>query len=131
VVIIIKMIIHNQKSQKEFRRELRKNLTPAEAKLWKYLQNSQLDGRKFRRQHSVGQYIIDFYCPKEKLAVELDGNSHFNSVNEQYDIKRSEYLNSLGINVVRFENKDIFEKTEIVLESIKSHFINLPPLTPP
>ena len=125
------MIIHNQKAQKEFRRELRKNLTPAEAKLWKYLQNSQLDGRKFRRQHSVGQYIIDFYCPKEKLAVELDGNSHFNSVNEQYDIKRGEYLNSLGINVVRFENKDIFEKTEIVLESIKSHFINLPPLTPP
>jgi len=131
VVIIIKMIIHNQKAQKEFRRELRKNLTPAEAKLWKYLQNSQLDGRKFRRQHSVGQYIIDFYCPKEKLAVELDGNSHFNSVNEQYDIKRGEYLNSLGINVVRFENKDIFEKTEIVLESIKSHFINLPPLPPP
>jgi very-short-patch-repair endonuclease len=125
------MIIHNQKAQKEFRRELRKNLTPAEAKLWKYLQNSQLDGRKFRRQHSVGQYIIDFYCPKEKLAVELDGNSHFNSVNEQYDIKRGEYLNSLGINVVRFENKDIFEKTEIVLESIKSHFINLPPLPPP
>jgi very-short-patch-repair endonuclease len=125
------MIVHNQKSQKEFRRELRKNLTPAEAKLWKYLQNSQLDGRKFRRQHSVGQFIIDFYCPKEKLAVELDGNSHFNSVNEQYDIKRSEYLNSLGINVVRFENKDIFEKTEIVLKSIKSHFINLPPLPPP
>ena len=131
MVIIIKMIIHNQKAQKEFRRELRKNLTPAEAKLWKYLQNSKLDGRKFRRQHSVGQYIIDFYCPKEKLAVELDGNSHFNSVNEQYDIKRGEYLNSLGINVVRFENKDIFEKTEIVLESIKSHFINLPPLPPP
>jgi len=121
------MYIHNKKELKGKRRELRKNLTPAETKLWKYLQDSQLEGRKFRRQHSIGQNIIDFYCPKEKLAVELDGNIHFNPVNGQYDLLRDKYITSLGIKVIRFKNKDIFEKSEIVLEAIKSNFKELPP----
>ena len=69
-------MINNKKSLKSFRKELRINLTPAEAKLWTYLQKSKLDGRKFRRQHSVESYILDFYCPAEKLAVELDGEVH-------------------------------------------------------
>jgi len=96
--------------------------------LWKCLQNSKFEGRKFRRQHSIGQYIIDFYCPIEKLAIELKGSVHFNPINEQYDLLRNEYLQSLGIIVIRFENREIFEKIEIVLESIKSNFRNLPPL---
>lgn len=122
------MYIHNKKELKNLRKELRKNLTPAETKLWKYLQNSKLEGRKFRRQHSIGQYIIDFYCPKEKLAIELDGNIHFNPINQQYDLSRSEYLNSFGIKVIKFENKEIFENIEIVSEIIKSNFRTLPPL---
>ena len=64
------MQIHNRKNLKQFRKDLRNNLTPAEATLWKAIQRSQLEGRKFRRQHSVGNYILDFYCPKEKLAIE-------------------------------------------------------------
>ena len=118
---------HNKKELKNLRRELRKNLTPAEARLWKFLQNSQLEGRKFRRQHSIGRYIIDFYCPKEKIAIELEGNVHFNPVNEQYDLLRTEFLNSYNIKVVKFENKEVFEKIEIVIEIIKSNFKNTTP----
>ncbi|MHA6250128.1 endonuclease domain-containing protein [Pontibacter sp. CAU 1760] len=65
-------MLHNRKYLKENRRELRHNLTPAEAELWKHLQGSQLAGRKFRRQHSIGNFILDFYCSSEKMAIELD-----------------------------------------------------------
>ena len=68
--------MNNQLILKTFRKELRSNLTPAEAKLWTYLKNKKLGGRRFRRQHSVGGYILDFYCPTEKLAIELDGQGH-------------------------------------------------------
>jgi len=84
--------INNLSSLKQRRKDLRNNLTPAEIKLWKCLQNKQLEGRKFRRQHSLGSYIIDFYCPAEKIAVELDGQIHFNTVNESYDFIKDEYL---------------------------------------
>jgi very-short-patch-repair endonuclease len=65
--------VNNRPELKQIRRELRHNLTPAEATLWRCLQNKQLAGRKFRRQHSVGSYVLDFYCPSEMLAIELDG----------------------------------------------------------
>ncbi|MBT8319810.1 MAG: DUF559 domain-containing protein, partial [Gramella sp.] len=70
--------IHNKKYLERFRKKLRKSLTPAEATLWKHLQNRKLKGRKFRRQHSIVNYIIDFYCPEERLAIELDGQGHYN-----------------------------------------------------
>jgi len=117
------MKIYNKQEYKELRKELRKNLTPAEIKLWKHLQNSQFEGRKFRRQHSIGNYIADFYCPKEKIVVELIGSIHFNANNEQNDINRENYLKTLGIKILRFENDDIFKKTEIALVNIKSNFI--------
>ncbi|MCW3071393.1 MAG: hypothetical protein JWO44_1283 [Bacteroidetes bacterium] len=116
--------INNRVYLKERRRSLRNNLTPAEAKLWKLIQNGKLNGLKFRRQHSLGNYIVDFYCPQFLLAIELDGQIHFNPVNEERDIKRTEYINSLGIKVLRFENKEVFEKTEFVLEEIKQNCIN-------
>lgn len=93
---------------KNIRRELRNNLTPAEASLWKYLQKRGLEGRKFRRQHSVGRYVLDFYCPEEKLYVELDGQGHFTGFGIRYDEHRTEYLGSLGIRVCRIENKRVF-----------------------
>lgn len=67
---------HNLPRIKAFRRKLRSNLTPAEAALWNILKNSKVEGRKFRRQHSVGKYVLDFYCPAERPAVELDGQGH-------------------------------------------------------
>ncbi|GGE54438.1 very-short-patch-repair endonuclease [Pedobacter psychrotolerans] len=115
------MAVHNANHLKEIRKDLRNNLTPAEATLWKYLQHSKLDGRKFRRQHSVKNYILDFYCPSEKLGIELDGESHNGYAAEEYDRERTENLNKLGITIIRFENKDVFQE-ENILEAIRKHF---------
>ena len=101
---------------------MRKTLTPAEATMWKVLQKSKLDGRKFRHKHSVGDYILDFYCPSEKLAIELNGMPHFSIIGAKQDIKRDKYLNSLGIKVLRFENRDIYNNLRGVLEFIKDNF---------
>ncbi len=109
----------NNKKLKTLRKCLRKNLTPAEAKLWKYLQNKQLDGRKFRRQHSIGNYILDFYCPSEKLAIELDGEIHNIETQAEYDNDRDLFLFNCGIKVLRFENKVVFENTGYLIDCIK------------
>jgi len=104
----------------ERRRQLRKNLTPAEAALWKKLQRKQL-GERFLRQYSIGYYVVDFYCPKYKLAIELDGKVHFNEEQQEYDKNRTEFLNSVEVNVIRFENCEVFKNTELVLERIKEN----------
>lgn len=114
--------LHNWKHLKEKRRSLRNNGTSAEATLWTLLSKSQLEGRKFRRQHSIKNYIVDFYCHAEKLAIELDGDVHFTEQGLEYDKKRDAELASLGIKVIRFENEDVFRATTAVLEKIKSCF---------
>lgn len=116
--------INNLSYLKPFRKELRKNLTLAESRLWILLKGKQLEGRKFRRQHSVGNYILDFYCPSEKLCVELDGEHHYTEEGLKYDEARTAYLNSVEVRVIRFENKMVFDDPEGVLEQIKSIFIN-------
>lgn len=121
--------VHNLKSMKERRRQLRRFLTPAEASLWKALQNSKLAGKKFRRQHSIGNYVVDFYCPECKLALELDGEKHFNSIASEYDLRRTEYLNRYNIRILRFENRAVFEHLDGVLETIKS-YLTEPATTP-
>jgi len=119
--------IRNRKSLKELRSHLRGSLTPAEAVLWKNLQGAKLAGKKFRRQYSIGDYIVDFYCPECKLAVELDGEKHFNSMASEYDLRRTEFLNCLNIRIVRFENRAVFENLEAVLHAIRSHCSSQPP----
>ena len=116
--------IHNRKYLEPYCKKLRKTLTPAEAFLWKQLQNKKLAGRKFRRQHSIENYIADFYCPEERLVVELDGQVHFNEKAREYDRKRTEDLNKLSIKVVRFENRMVFENLNFVLEEIIANFRN-------
>jgi very-short-patch-repair endonuclease len=113
--------LHNLPQLKERRRQLRASLTPTEALLWKNLQRSQVDGRKFRRQHSVGPYVVDFYCPACQLAVELDGQGHFDSTRSEYDVKRMRFLEQQGIRVLRFENRQVFESLEEVLATIQVH----------
>ncbi len=115
--------IHNKAELKALRKNLRNNGTPAEAALWNALKNSQLEGRKFRRQHSVGRFILDFYCPSERLAIELDGESHDNEATQENDQARSEYLNSLNIRVLRFENQAVMENPDGVLEKIRMEFM--------
>ncbi|MFD2512231.1 endonuclease domain-containing protein [Pontibacter locisalis] len=116
------MKLHNRQYLKNFRRNLRNNSTGAEGELWKYLKGGQQLGRKFRRQHSIGSYIIDFYCPSEKLAIELDGQVHQYSAAEQADMERDQTLNELGIKILRFENKDVFQQLDAVLQEISSNF---------
>jgi len=111
--------IRNRPQLEENRKHLRKNLTPAEARLWSSLKGRQLDGKRFRRQFSIGSYILDFYCPETLLAIELDGEVHNDVVQQQYDQERTAYLNEEGIKVIRFENRLVFEQIEFVLESIR------------
>jgi len=101
------------------RRELRNNPTPAEATLWKYLQRRQLLGRKFRRQYSIGRYIVDFFCVECDVAVELDGAPHFRELGAEYEAERTAFLEGLGIEVIRFENRVVYKNIEAVLETIR------------
>ena len=112
--------LHNIKTQKSHRRELRANLTPAVAFLWANLKRSQLDGKKFRRQHGIGPYIADFYCPECRVIVELDGAVHEGPLAAEKDAARKKFLESFGIRVLRFENKAVFESLEFVLEAIRT-----------
>ena len=116
------MHLNNLPNLRTFRKTLRSNLTPAEARLWSLLKNSQLEGRKFRRQHSFSGYILDFYCSSEKLGIELDGEVHFNERAAQYDHERGLFLLYFGVRVLRFENKWVFEDPDWVLGSIKTAF---------
>ena len=116
------MRLFNKRRLRERRRELRKNLTTAEARLWRYLQRRQLEGRKFRRQFSVGPYVLDFYCPSEKLAIELDGQAHNSEFAQEYDSERTKYLESVGVGVLRFENKCVVKNLDGVLAEIKRWF---------
>ena len=113
--------LYNQKDLKEKRKELRSNSTSAEAVLWSMLKGKQIEGKRWRRQFSIGYYILDFYCPEIKLAIELDGNEHYTVIGKFNDERREEYLKSLGITIIRFENKDIWYSTEHVIETIREH----------
>lgn len=123
--------IFNTEDTKEFRKGLRKNLTPAEAFLWNHIKSKKLKGRKFRRQHSIGIYTVDFYCVEEKLAIELDGQHHFQIGADYKNNIRESYLETLGIRVVHFENKDVFQKTGWVLDTICDLFTTPPPSSVP
>ena len=98
-------------------RYLRKEETLAEKMLWQELKNKKL-GIKFRRQHPVEKFILDFYAPEIKLAIELDGKIH--KENKEYDELRTEYLNSKGIHLIHFWNSEIENNLEEVLEKIKN-----------
>ena len=119
------MNIHHKDYLKKYRKDLRNILTPAEATLWKALQNSNLEGRKFRRQHSMSNYIVDFYCPSEKIVIELDGSVHDDYSAQMYDLERTAFLNELNMKVIRFGNNEVFSNLENVLEEIKRNFGHL------
>ena len=123
-------LIYNKTIFKERRRDLRRNQTEAEKILWKQLRNKGLFGLKFFRQYSVGAYIIDFYCPEYKLAIELDGGQHAEEENQEYDKIRTNYLESIGVEVMRFWNNEVLQNIEGVLEKIKMK-LTPPPSAPP
>ena len=116
------MPIHNRKYLKPRRKVLRNSSTPAESFLWNYLNHSQLEKRKFRRQHSIENYIVDFYCPSENLVIELDGAVHENHLQIEADIKREKKLRELGFKILRFENQFVFDHLALVLDMIRAEF---------
>jgi very-short-patch-repair endonuclease len=101
-------------------RELRSSQTPAEIKLWACLRNNQLFGFKFRRQHPIGKFIVDFYCHEAKLAIELDGGGHTEPAQAKYDYdnERTESLEAEGIRILRFWNTDVLRNLKGVIETI-------------
>ncbi len=103
-----------------FARDLRKNQTDAETKLWLLLRDRRFLGLKFKRQHSIPPYIVDFVCLEQKVIIELDGGQHV--VNQQKDQDRTKFLNSLGFQVLRFWNNDVFENIEGILQNMMDAF---------
>jgi very-short-patch-repair endonuclease len=114
-------ILRNKAEFKNRRRLLRKNFTDAERRLWSRLRRRQLFGFKFFRQYSVGSYIVDFYCPAIRLAIELDGGQHAQGAQALYDEKRTEYLNKHNIKVIRAWDDDALKNTDGVLLEISSN----------
>ena len=110
---------------KQRRRELRRNQTEAEKIFWSHVRNRQFCGVRFFRQYSIGSYILDFYCPKLKLAIELDGGQHTLDENRDYDVARSEYLKTYGVEVMRFWNHEVLQNINGVLASMAER------ITPP
>ncbi|MDP2685404.1 MAG: endonuclease domain-containing protein [bacterium] len=101
------------------RQKLRRESPKAEVLLWRHLKGRQTGGYKFRRQYSVGGYVVDFYCAELRLAIEIDGPTHYvNKKIETYDRKRQDFIESFGIRFVRFTNHDIYNNIDGVIEKI-------------
>ena len=111
--------IHTKKYLEYYRRKLRNNSTPAEKYLWSHLKSKQLGGLRFQRQHSIRNYIVDFYCGSIGLIIELDGEIHKHPEAQQRDEMREQELVELGFTILRFENKMVFENLEHIFEWIR------------
>ncbi|HCY75755.1 MAG TPA: hypothetical protein DHV28_07520 [Ignavibacteriales bacterium] len=109
----------NKTSEKEKRRTLQKEQTYCEKILWRYLRDRQLLGCKFRRQYSIDQFVIDFYSPEIKFAIELDGDVHNNPDQKEYDVKRQEYLETFGITFLRITNDDLIGNANMAFKKIE------------
>lgn len=105
---------------KERARRLRREATSAEKRLWEYLRDRRLAGLKFRRQHPIGNFIVDFYCHELRLVVELEGSIHDKPEQAEYDAGRFRWLEAQGYTILRFRNEEVFEDLEGVLGRILS-----------
>jgi very-short-patch-repair endonuclease len=113
----VTMLRYN-KNLKGYSRTLRENMTEAEKLLWEKIRGRQLKGYQFYRQKTIGSCIVDFYCPKAKLVIELDGGQHYSSEGKEKDMTRDGYMKDIGLRVLRFSDKEVFENTQSVLEQI-------------
>lgn len=117
--------IYNNKTLRDRRRELRNNQTPAEKILWQYLSKNKIEGLRFHRQYGVGPYILDFYCTKLRLAIELDGGAHASEEGKLYDLDRESFLKAVNIQTLRFWNNDILNNIDKVIKEINKKIITL------
>jgi len=113
------MLLPYNENLKQYSQQLRKSVTDAERHLWAKIRMKQLKGYQFYRQKPIGDYIVDFFSPRAKLVIEVDGSQHFSDEMAEYDRIRDEYLGSLGLRVLRFTNTDILTHIENVVESIE------------
>jgi very-short-patch-repair endonuclease len=102
-------------------RELRKDLTDAEKMLWSKIRMRQFKGMMFFRQRPIGIYIADFYCPRAKMVIEVDGGQHLENEAVEYDKARDEYMESIGLKVLRFTNTDVLGNIDGVIEVIEQN----------
>ncbi|MEI6824770.1 MAG: endonuclease domain-containing protein [Desulfuromonadales bacterium] len=123
--------LKNDPILKSRRREFRRNQTDAEKAFWAKIRNKQFLGMKFFRQYSVGHYILDFYCPDKKMAIELDGGQHNLPEGKEYDAERTDFLNNHGIVVVRFWNNEVLSQMDGVLECLALKIGHRNPTCPP
>jgi very-short-patch-repair endonuclease len=110
--------LYNRTSEKIKRRLLRNNMTKAEVMLWSQLKGKGVNGYKFRRQYSIDKFVLDFYCPRLRLAIEIDGESHYIDGADIRDAARQKIIESYGITFLRFTNREIYENMEGVIEKI-------------
>ena len=103
---------------------MRKRPTRAERMLWQCLRGKRMRGLRFRRQQPIGRFIVDFYCRRARLVVEVDGSSHHSTEAADYDKQRTRFLNSQGLSVLRFTNDEELYELDAVLNSIAEHFPN-------
>lgn len=103
--------------------ELRKSMTSGEKVLWQQLRNRKMEGLKFRRQHPVNIFILDFYCHEKKLAIEVDGGIHQSEDQREWDENRTFELNEFGITVLRFANEEVIDYTAKVIRTISDYLI--------
>lgn len=118
--------MYNDQTQLLRRRELRKNQTEAENILWQKIRGRKLNNLKFHRQYSAGPYILDFFCPEIRLAIELDGNQHKDAV--EYDEERESFLRDKNIRTIRFWNAQVLNDVEKVIEHLQNLIKEIPPL---
>ena len=111
------MVLYNQ-NLKPFCKELRKNSTDAERRLWSKLRLRQLKGFQFYRQRIIVNYIVDFFCPRAKLVIEVDGGQHYSGEKYDADSKRDKYLKSIGLKVLRYSDREVLMNIDGVLENI-------------
>ncbi len=123
--------LYNDPARKTNRRRLRKEATDAERRIWSLLRARRMAGLKFFRQYGVGPYVLDFYCPERRLAIEVDGDQHADARGREHDCDRASYLRQLGIRIVRFWNNDVLKNTEGVVERITYEIGSRNPLNPP
>ena len=109
---------HNQPEQLEQRKKLRHKSTPEEKALWLLLKGKQIEGLRWRRQFSIGCYILDFYCPAAKLCIEIDGIQHQSEENVEHDRRREAYLSREGIKVIRFPNCSVWSDSDMIIATI-------------
>ena len=111
-------MLYQNPEQKTLRQKLRNGATDSERKMWSALRQKQILGLKFTRQYGIGKFVVDFYCPTLRLAIELDGSQHMEQAAKEHDEKRTNFINSQAIQVIRFYDNEVLNNLEGVIERL-------------